>query len=210
MRVQKNCGYGTVFGACLLFSLYISQFVVHLGGFDFICLYVPGFLLFWHGLRVLAGVFVLFFGTCLFLARMKLDFSLQSFGETFIKYGLSGPSALSRLQRGFTIIKGFLWGIIFALFCATWPMSDQMVDVIYAKRAGAPAFFLMKIFLVELAALLPFFVMLFLVVKFFRSPDFQKKITGSRVVVLIFSAVCVASGCGTLIYYARLLFNLFG
>ena len=205
VRMQKVYQCGASLGACLLFALYCVQSLIHLGVADFLHVYVPGFLFFWDILRLLTALVLLIFGIQLYINLRRNNKQFDAFWDSRFYCGLDQDRKNTLLQKSIAGIKGLFWGIFFAFFCGTWPLNNKIIPLFYETSAGFTRIVFWKFIFFELIALFPFFAVLFVTAKAFRSADFRHLIINSRIALVMLSGLWVAVGSGTIIYYVNLI-----
>jgi hypothetical protein len=205
-RMKKAYDYGVVWpGGTLLLMVFITQFLIHIGTFDFLCLFVPGFLGAWDLLRIFVAVISIFIGIWImvfFIHQRHMEPWIV--WETLFYWKLDQESfkrVSAEAKKFLMMIKSVLWGIFFAFFCGMWPLHRNIVYLMYQKSVGSADGFFSKFLFFELVALVPFFLILLVTARSFLSNSRFRDVFKTRGAAWAFSAVCIGSGLGTLIYY---------
>lgn len=205
-RMKKVYDCGVVWpGGILLLVIFITQFLIHIGIFDFLCLFVPGFLGVWDILRIFVSIIFIVIGIrmiVLLMHRHPIDPWIAVEAIFYWKLDHESFERISAEAKKFLmILKSVLWGIFFAFFCGMWPLHRDIVYLLYQKSVGSADGFFLKFLFFESVALAPFFLLLLVTA---RSSDSNRRFRNAfktRSAAWIFSAVCIGSGLGTLIYY---------
>ncbi len=188
-------------GMVVLCCFFIIQTAFHFGFFDFFYQAFSAAMIVLSAVRWILAAAVVCLGAWGFMVLFLKRASLATIKKFFYWPMTLHDRASGRNGVAGIFLKSVLLGTGLGVLCGSWPLHQDMIVLMYGWHLGLSTDFFLKVMVFELAALLPFFTVGLLAISWMRHDATCEKFFSSRFALIIFSAVCMASGLGMAICF---------
>lgn len=207
VRYEKETGIGGACAIVLLVTFFMIRFLLFFGLMDVFFVYLPAGVFAVYVIRMFLAVCCVMLGVVLFLKLRQGSQAAALFLKDVYWARLPAQSSFSFLKRGLKIVTAFFWGIFFGVVFGLWPSTHRMPSFVYQDVLRRLLDFIYKVFFFDLISFVPFFIVFFLIMKGLLSQDFRQRVMNSRLMLLIFSGLFIAIGCGAFFAHFESLVN---